>query len=131
MTELVVRALLTADKVLKEDNGKHSAIGIFDRFNVISFPATLPPWGIYVSLANLSKGDHKFAVNLVHDETSSAVLGLSGDMSVKEQGSGIEMGIPVLTTTLPRAGRYTMSLHVNGDHVASRTIEISQLGATR
>ena len=103
MTELVVRALLTADKVIKEDNGKHAVIGIFDRFNVISFPATIPPWAVYVSVANLSEGKHTFTINLVHDKTTAVVLSLAGDINIKE-GSSIEMGIPVMVTPfLPAA----------------------------
>ena len=131
MTELVVQALLTADRVIKEDNGKHSVIGIFDRFGVPSFPATLPPWGIYVALTNLSMGDHKFAINLVHDATSSAVLGIAGDMAIKGPGSGIEVALPVLSSTFPESGSYTMSLHIDGDHVATRIINIQQTGGAR
>ena len=123
-----MQALLTADRVIKEDNGKHSVIGIFDRFGATSFPATLPPWGIYVSIANLSKGDHKFAINLVHDETNSTALGIAGDMTIQGPGSVMEVALPVLNSTFPEAGSYTMSLHVDGEHVATRIITIQQAG---
>lgn len=129
MTEPVVRALLTADRIIKEDNGKHSLIGIFDRFGVASFPATLPPWGVYASIANLSNGKHKFAINLVHDQTSGAVLGMGGDIDVKESGSSIEVSLPVQGATFPEPGTYTMSLHIDGEHVATRIITVQQAKA--
>ncbi len=121
MTEVVVRALLTADKVIKEDNGKHAVIGIFDRFNVTSFPATIPPWAVYVSVENLSTGKHTFTINLVHDETTAVALSLAGEIDLKE-GSAVEMGIPVMATTLSAGGSYSMSLHVDGEHVATRML---------
>ena len=38
-------ALLFADKIITEDNGKKGLIGVFSAFNFPSFPATAPPCG--------------------------------------------------------------------------------------
>ena len=121
MSEWVVRAFLTADKVIKEDNGKHAVIGIFDRFTIDKFPATPPPWFVYVSISNLAPGEHSFAFNFVHNGTSSTVFSAGGNINIKAPESGIEMVLPV-QATLPTEGPYTASFHVDGDVVMSKEI---------
>lgn len=75
MSEWVVQALLTVDRVIEERNGKKSLIGVFDHFNLPSFPSVgLPPWYIYASMSNLSAGTHQCVVNIVSDESHAVLL---------------------------------------------------------
>jgi len=124
MMEWVVQALLTADKVIEERNGKKAIIGIFDRIHIDTFPGTgIPPWNIYTSIANLSEGEHNFAVNIVYNDTSAAIFGASGTLNVNDQDAMTEVVIPV-SVVFPGPGAYTVSLHIDGDQCLSRIIRV-------
>ena len=90
MSEPVLLALLFADRVHTEDNGKKGIIGTFNRFFAPSFPIQFPPWAIYVPVTNL-KGQHKFQIDLTHTETNQVILPLNGDMSVNHPDDVIEL----------------------------------------
>ena len=124
MTEVAAQALLTADRVIQEGNGKHSVIGIFNHLTVDQFPAPMPPWGIYVAVANVSKGKHTFAVNIAHDNSDSVLWSAGGEVQVEEPG-GLEMGLSV-AVTFPVEGKYTVSFHVDRDVALTRSIQIAK-----
>ena len=124
MTEWVVHALLTADKVIEERNGKKAIIGVFDSINIDTFPSPgLPPWNIYAAIANLSDKEYKFAINITYDETNVAVFGVSGKLHIQDPSAPAEVVVPV-SVMFPGAGTYTVSLHINGNEALSRVIRV-------
>ena len=128
--EYVVHALLTADRVIEENNGKKAIIGVFENVNAESFPSqAIPPWNIYASIANLSKGKHQIAINLVYDNSSGALFSMSGEIQVSEQGPCVEIVAPV-AVMFPGPGTYTVSLHIDGDIALSRVIRANVLSAS-
>jgi hypothetical protein len=123
MSEAVCYALLLADKVFKEDNGKSGVVGIFNMLHFSSFPAPVTfPWSIFVGLANIDR-KITISINLVHDETLTVVLPLSFDVELKE-GNSIEFGVPGPSVVFPKPGKYTLTLNVDGQQVQSRTLEV-------
>lgn len=124
MTEWVVQALLTADRVIEERNGKKSLIGVFDRFNLPSFPSVgLPPWYIYASVSNLSEGRHQCVVNIVSDDSHVVLFSTAGDLMVNDGTQPIELFMPV-SIVFPTAGMYTVTLHIDGTEALSRTLRV-------
>jgi hypothetical protein len=56
-------ALLIADRVIREDNGKRGIIGSFNTFNFPAFPAVAPPFVIYANLDDFT-GEHEFSLSI-------------------------------------------------------------------
>jgi hypothetical protein len=129
MPEPVFNALLMADKVLTEDNGKKAAIGIFNRLNFPSMPAIAPPWFIYASFDNLEE-QNEFTVNIARKESQEVVFSAQGQVNVPDPSRGVEIAIPVPPVRFNRAGKYVMSFILNGDEVASRIFEVAIQGET-
>jgi len=90
-------SILFADKVFREDNGKHGVIGIFSAFNFPSMPAGVPVWFVYVAMGDVEPGKHEFTVNLVRDSATEVVWASSGELTIDERGFGdIEIVLPVV-----------------------------------
>ena len=131
MTEWIVQALLTADKIIEERNGKKALIGVFDHFNLPSFPSIgLPPWYVYVSVANLSAGRHQCVVNMVADDSHAVLFSSSGEIIVNDPAAPVEVVLPV-SVVFPAPGTYTVSLHLNGTEALSRTLRVRPLTETQ
>lgn len=127
MTEWVVHALLTADRIIEERNGKKALIGVFDHFNLTSFPSVgIPPWYIYISVANLSEGKHQCVVNVVADESHAVLFSSSGELEVNDTIAPVEVIMPV-SVVFPSPGIYTVTLHLNGEEALSRSLRVLPL----
>lgn len=123
MTEPVFHALLLADKVIIENNGKKGLIGVFNIFRFPSFPANSPSWFIFLSVSNLH-GKHSFSINLTLDEAQIVVLPIGGELESKDLNAEIELIIPVKTVSFPKAGTYTLTVNVDGKSLASKVLNV-------
>lgn len=122
-------ALLCADRIITEDNGKKGLIGVFSGFHFPRFPSIPTHWFIYAGLANL-RGEAKFSMNLVHDETQTVLLSLGGELKVHEQqDNDIEVVVPVVNLVFPRPGTHTLVLNVGGIPYASRILRVTDANA--
>ncbi len=125
MSEPVLQAFLTADKIIREDNGKHTLVGIFSNISVAEeFPSTgIPPWFIYIAIVNVSKGKTNVSVNLVHDGTKVVLFSGGGEITANESGRSVEMVLPVSPAFLS-PGQHILTLNINGQPLAYRVIEV-------
>ena len=123
MTEPVFHALLLADKVIIENNGKKGLIGVFNIFRFPSFPANSPSWFIFLSVSNLL-GKHSFSINLTLDEAQIVVLPIGGELESKDINAEIELIIPIKTVGFPKAGTYTLTVNVDGKSLASKVLNV-------
>ena len=131
MSEWVVQALLTADRVIEERNGKKSLIGVFDRFNLQSFPSVgLPPWYIYASVSNLSAGAHQCVINIVSDDSHAVLFSTTGELMVNDVTQQVELFMPV-SIVFPTSGMYTVTLHLDGTEALSRTLRVNPVSETQ
>ena len=119
MSGPTVKALLTADRIIREDNGKYTLVGVFDSFNVTGFPAVLPPWGIFMAISDLSLGKHMLTLTMAHDETDNVVLTLQSEVDVREGGM-VHVAAPGLSAACRHRGRYTLKFSIDGSEVASK-----------
>ncbi len=125
--EPVLVALLFADRVLEEKNGKKSVIGIFDRFAATQFPKQFPPWFIFASVTNVV-GRHSFALNLVKDDGSDhPVVSFNGQIDVKARSGPVELIFQVAGATFPSEGDYSLAFDLAGSRVGNRMLHVHLL----
>ncbi len=119
-------ALLCADRIITENNGKKGLIGVFSGFHFPLFPSIPTHWFIYAGLANL-RGENQFSINLVHDESQTVLLSLGGELKVHEQQENdIEVVVPVVNLVFPKPGPHTLILNVEGIPYASRILRVTE-----
>ena len=123
MTEPILLAILFADRIIIENNNKKGIIGTFDKFIAQSFPVTFPPWGIYVSLTNIS-GKHSFAITLLHLETNQIVLPINGEVESISPEQTIELTFNLAGVVFPSPGRYNLSIELGGELLGSRVLYV-------
>jgi hypothetical protein len=129
MPEPVFNALLMADKVITEDNGKKAVIGIFDRLNFPAVPAVAPPWFIYASFANLDP-ENEVTVNIARKESQEVVFSAQGAIQAPRASGIAEILLPVPPIKFNRAGKYIVAFILNGREVASRVLDVAVIGET-
>jgi hypothetical protein len=128
MTEPVFVALLAADRVISEDNGKKAIIGTFTQFNAPKFPAVFPPWFVYAAVTNLDDS-HTFSLNVVNDGTQQVVFSAAGQFTVDQPRKVVELVVPMLSVVFPAPGTYTLLFNVDGQQIGSRLIETAKVEA--
>ena len=128
LNEPVLLALLTADHVIEEKNGKKGIIGTFTQFNTAVFPVQFPPWAVYASITNM-EGEHAFALNMAHTGTSQVVFSIGGKCSSQSNYNVLEFVFPILGLVFVEAGTYSLTLDVDGRQVGSRFLKVLQAQA--
>ena len=124
--EVAVHALLTADKVIEEKNGKKSVIGIFRNINLPKFPHNSPsPWYVFVSFTNVS-GKHSLTVNMAHDESVQVIISVNGEIESKRPADDVDVILEV-SPVFPSPGNYTITVNLDGGQIASRVIVAQQI----
>ena len=126
MAEPVLLAILFADKVITEDNGKKGIIGTFTRFNAPSFPAVFQPWAIYVAFTNIH-GPHKFSFELIKTDDNTVIFPVQGDFNVASKEETVELGINIAGVTFPAEGKYYLVFKINGETVGARFLQVSKV----
>ncbi len=121
--EVVVHALLCADRVIVENNGKKGIIGVFDRLALPKLPAPSPPWFVFAQLANIT-GKHSVVFNLVNDETTEVAFSVSGDVDVPEDKDTVDLHIMVGGFRIARYGTYNLLMNVDGSIAHGRTLHV-------
>lgn len=126
MPEVNVHAFLLADRIIREDNGKFSVIGSFNRFHFPSFPAVCAPWFIYLNMDNFDEGEHEFVLNMSRRGSGEIVYSGGGKFSVKDTSTGAEFRIPMPPVKFDREGTYVMVLMVDGRDEAERLLYVDR-----
>ena len=129
MPEVVFNALLLADRVFAEDNGKKGILGIFHKLNFPSLPAIAPPWFVYASFENVI-GQNDFTVNIARKESQELVFSAGGQIDMQDPTQGVEIAIPIPPIKFMRSGKYLLVLQLNGKDIASRVFDVAIVGET-
>jgi hypothetical protein len=128
MTEPVFVALLAADRVITEVNGKKGIIGTFTQFNTPQFPAVFPPWFVYAAVTNLV-GPHSFSLKVVNDETQQPVFSADGQFKVDQAKKVVELVIPMVNVVFPVPGTYNLLFYIDDEQIGSRLLETAKVEA--
>jgi len=126
--EPVLVALLFADRLLTEDNGKKGIIGAFNRFRAPQFPVMFPPWAIYAAVTNL-RGKVPFVLNLRQMDNEQAVFEITGEIDAADILDVIEITPVVANAVFPAAGRYRMAFQVGAETIGSRLLVVEAVPA--
>jgi len=127
MRDPLVTALIMADVIVTEDNGKKVLVGVFSRFNLPQFPAQVPPWFLYAAVDNL-EGHNNFTFNLAKDDTQEVVFSANGDVDVVDPSSGVEIALMVPPIIFRTHGTYVLQFVVNGRTEVSRIVPVVLVG---
>jgi hypothetical protein len=119
-------ALLMADRVIREDNGKRAIIGSFNTFNFPAFPCQAPPFFVYANLEDFS-GEHEFSVNIVREVAELVVFSVGGELKFIDDDHEMDLVIPVAGITFPKEGKYNLLLKIGNSPMGSRKIIVNKL----
>lgn len=121
MSEPVLVALLFADKVITENNGKKGIIGTFNRFQSPKFPVVFPPWAIYAALTNLG-GVHQFELKLINNDTGQDLMPIKGEFRAEKLNDVVELVYNIGGVAFPEDGTYTLTLRIDQEMVGTRQL---------
>ena len=119
-------ALLMADRVIIEDNGKRGIIGSFNTFNFSDFPAIAPPFFVYANLEDFS-GVQEFSVTIAREGAELVVYSAGGEIHFQDENREAEILVPVFGVTFPREGAYNLILRIGHSQYGSRRIIVNRL----
>lgn len=121
----VVKSFILCDKVIHDQiDGKHSAIGIFDRIMAPAFPCQHGPFGLILLLTD-AEGSYNFVVDLVHIETDKLIAKAQFPtitINDRLEGANVALQFPVLE--FPTPGRYEFRLSADGSFIDRRDLEL-------
>jgi hypothetical protein len=119
-------ALLMADRVIKEDNGKRGIIGSFNTFNFPTFPFTAPPFFVYANLEDFT-GDHEFSITIAREGAELVVFSAGGEIQLQDENLEAEILVPAFGVTFPKEGSYNLILRIGNSQYGSRRIIVNRL----
>lgn len=119
-------ALLMADRVIREDNGKRGIIGSFNTFNFPTFPFTAPPFFVYANLEDFS-GSSEFSVTIAREGAELVVYSAGGELQFQDENREAEILVPAFGVTFPKEGSYNLILRVGNSQFGSRRIIVNRL----
>ncbi|MBA7552105.1 hypothetical protein ES705_44659 [subsurface metagenome] len=124
-------ALLMADRVIREDNGKRGIIGSFNTFTFPTFPATAPPFHVYANVEDFS-GVHEFSVTIAREGAELVIFSAGGEIKFESGGSEVELILPAFGVTFPKEGVYNLIFRIGNNQYGSRRIIVNrkQAGGT-
>ena len=119
-------ALLIADRVIREDNGKRGIIGSFNTFNFPGFPITAPPFFVYANLEDFS-GSHEFSITIAREGAELVVFSAGGEIHFKDENREAEILVPAFSVTFPKEGSYNLILRIGNGQYGSRRLIVNRL----
>jgi len=115
-------ALLMADRVIREDNGKRGIIGSFNTFTFPTFPATAPPFFVYANIEDFS-GELEFSITIAREGAELVIFSAGGEIEFQNEGEA-EILLPAFGVTFPKEGTYNLILKVGNNTYGSRRIVV-------
>ncbi|MGA2974748.1 MAG: hypothetical protein ABSF77_05505 [Spirochaetia bacterium] len=119
-------ALLMADKIIREDNGKRGIIGSFNTFSFPIFPFTAPPFFVYANLEDF-EGDHEFSVTIAREGAELVVFSAGGEIHFQDENREAEILVPAFGVTFPKEGSYNLILRIGNSLYGSRRITVNRM----
>jgi hypothetical protein len=123
MQDIQCLAVLSADRVWREDNGKIGMAGIFEHFNLTKFPAQVFPFFLYVRLSNVPAGKHELVTNVIEKNSKVVAASLTLNFETPEDQEILQLNYPVPPLVLPTPGEYGVNVSVNGVLLAEHIIK--------
>lgn len=123
-----VLAMLLCDQIIIDAlTQKKSLIGIFDKLNVLSFPAGLN-CAVYAKLAD-AEGNYRFKIRVVHLKDERLMGEVTADGLVKTMLESADVAVYLNGFVVPEPGKYEFQLFANEMYLSRTTLDAVQLGA--
>jgi hypothetical protein len=121
-----VLALLTADGLHRDSQGKSYILGVFNRINALHFPARHPPVSVYVALTD-GYGSVELELCLVRIADENRPL-FSSEFQVEFDNplDVIETNHVVPAVRFPAPGDYRWQVGCQGEILCERRLIVSQ-----
>ena len=126
-----VQALLFAERVLREANGRHTLVGIFDTIDLADRRQSSTPWFVFISALNLPIGKTRLGLQIVRHGGDVEFEG-KGQIEIVESAASpvkLECGLPI-GVFQPSPGQYNVSLMFDDQVVATRTLLVEKSEAS-
>ncbi len=113
-------------------NGKLCILGTFDTLSGPGFPLTHSPSALVfrVRFASIEAGAHKFRIQWVNEDGHAFMPPIEGEASVQmppaNGSAAINLVVNVLKLVVPRPGRYSVDLAIDGRQVHSLPLWVVQ-----
>ena len=131
METLECETLLVADRVIREDNGKFSIIGIFKQINLPKFPAVIAPWHVYAHINNLPKDKViSVTISIYNVETTLVVFSQTIDIpDAQRKGDDLDINLQIANVAFQKPGKHAVSINVNGETLRLMYLNVLQIGS--
>ena len=126
-------SIILSDHMVREaGTNKLSLIGVFNRWNVTSFPFSTPPFCITVTFTNFRYSEKPVEITVRIESSSGHVLAsLSPTLKFNNPSMGpndqVELPLRVPGMNLPSPGTYNVVVLVNGDLIAKRAFAVNSV----
>jgi hypothetical protein len=125
--------LVAADRVIREDNGKFSIIGMFSNLNSGQFPAVFAPWHIFAHLVDIPlSGPISLTVSVYNVETT--LVSFSQNIDVPDEprkGSDLDLNLIITNAVFQKPGRHAVSLNMNKNTLKILYLNVDQIGSQK
>ena len=119
-------ALMMADRVIREDNGKRGIIGAFNTLSFSRFPVIAPPFFVYANIEDFS-GAQEFSLTIAREGAEFVVFSSGGEMHFEEDNKEAELIIPAFGVSFPKEGIYNLILKIGNYTYGSRKIIVNKM----
>jgi hypothetical protein len=118
------------DDVREEKSGKFSLMGLFDRFLVTDFRAPLPTFWLFAQIGCDAEGEHMLTIELRRTEGASIMRAEIAHQAVgRNELTGLchaNINLRLEHLTIPGPGSYEFAINIDGQHIGSLLVEVSQ-----
>ena len=130
MNSMECEDLLIADRVIREDNGKISVIGIFKNINIPIFPAVIAPWFVYAHIKDLPKtGQLSITITIYNTENTFVLFSQTIDVPEgKRKGDDIDINLQIANVAFQKPGKHAVSVNINGNTTRIAYFNVTQTG---
>jgi len=118
-----VNVFVLCDRVVRDQRGKPSLLGVF---NLLNFPAFPVAFSFYLfAQITAPPGDYRIAVHLASDEAFPQKL-FEGTLTIPKESDGADIA-PNVTMPFDHPGLFEFRLYINDAPVLTRPFQVRQV----
>ena len=118
-----VVAMLVCDQIITEQvTNKKTLIGVFDKFNSLTFPVAFQRLAVYVKLADAG-GDYLFKLRIVKLKDESLIAEIGIQARIIDASNYSELALNMGNISLPEPGKYEFQLYSGENYLHRVTMQ--------
>jgi len=121
----IVLAIHICDEIIRDEISKKlSLIGLFNRIDATTFPASHRSLHVYVCLTDGHK-DYEGELRFVNDRDNSTILVLKGKVPFKDPRQTVELNFEVSNLKFDEPGNFSVQFYCDGILAGERRFIVS------